>query len=63
MIFVGQGIIGTSILIPLLAAILPNTPSNNIANGAGIALNIVGISMIIIGIILFFIYRKESPRR
>jgi len=61
-IFVGQSIIGTA-LFHLLTYIFPATSPANMGNASWISVNIIGLFMIVVGVALFFLYRKERPRR
>lgn len=53
---IGQGFIA-DLLIPQMKWVYPNQSQTNIANGSGIALNIVGFSLVISGIVIHLIYR------
>ena len=55
---VGQGFIA-DLIIPLVTLAYPNASHANIANGSGIAINVVGYSMVIAGIAVFLIYRNR----
>ena len=58
-VLIGQGFIADGFLIPLMKSVYPNQLQTSIANGSGIALNVVGFSMVIAGMVVFLIYRKK----